>query len=109
MFMRNLTFLCIALFLFSAGSWSHAAVNGGDITFTPKGNDPVIFSHDYHAKSKGIKCMACHFDRFAVGSGGFKIDKGKLNKREFCGHCHNSMKAFDLENQQNCSRCHKKK
>jgi hypothetical protein len=31
-----------------------------------------------------------------------------LNKRDFCGHCHNGMKGFNLESEKNCSRCHHK-
>ena len=106
--MQILSLLFVILLPFLAYPAASAAVGGGDITFTAKGADPVLFSHDYHAKSKGIKCAACHFERFAAGTGGFNIHKGKLNKREFCGHCHNGMKSFDLENQQNCARCHKK-
>ncbi len=80
----------------------------GDITFTVKNADPVVFSHELHTKYRGVKCMACHFDKFAAGTGGFKINKKTLNKRDFCGHCHNGFKSFDQEAQKNCNRCHKK-
>lgn len=98
-------FLAVLALLLAA---SAARGAGGDITFTPRNLDPVVFSHEHHTKSRGVKCMACHFDKFAVGSGGFKISQEKLNKRDFCGHCHNGLKAFDMGAQTNCARCHKK-
>ncbi len=84
------------------------AVGGGDITFTPPNSDPVIFSHDYHMKTRGIKCVACHFSTFSDESGSYKIKKEKLNKQGFCQHCHNGMKGFDAASGKNCKRCHKK-
>lgn len=102
--MRNVTcFLLLAIFLIAIPS---AGTGGGDITFTPKNVGKVLFSHDSHTKAHGVKCMACHFSKFAAGSNGFQIKKETLNKREFCGHCHNGLKGFDLESQKNCNRCH---
>ena len=105
--MRMLTWM-MAGFVLTLLSRVAFGIGGGDITFTPKNVAPVVFSHDVHSKYRGMRCMACHFDKFAIGSGGFKINKDLLNKREFCGHCHNSMKAFDMEAEKNCVRCHKK-
>ena len=85
-----------------------AVVGGGDVTFKPANTDPVVFSHDYHMKDRGIKCMACHFKTFAAVEGGYQIKKEKLNKRDFCQHCHNGMKGFDVTSTSNCMRCHKK-
>jgi len=84
-----------------------AVTGGGDVTFSPPGTDPVVFSHDYHMKNRGIKCSACHFNAFAA-SGEYKIKKEKLNKSDFCQHCHNGMKGFDVTSPGNCARCHKK-
>ncbi len=96
----------IALFVLLQGS--AYAVGGGDITFKPAKIDPVHFSHDYHMKTRGIKCAACHFSQFSKDGGGYLMKKEKINKQEFCGHCHNGMKAFDLTSDKNCGRCHKK-
>lgn len=84
------------------------ADDGGNITFKPANSEPVIFSHDYHMKSRGIKCTACHFQSFAQGNGSYQMKKEKLNKRDFCQHCHNGMKSFDVTSVKNCARCHKK-
>ena len=83
------------------------AVGGGDITFKPAGSEPVIFSHDYHAKARGLKCAACHFQKFSKGKG-YEMNKETMTKRDFCSHCHNGMKSFDAASTNNCARCHKK-
>jgi len=85
-----------------------AVIGGGDVTFKPAGTEPVVFSHDYHMKNRGIKCSACHFKTFASAEGEYQIRKEKLNKRDFCQHCHNGMKSFDVKSTGNCMRCHKK-
>lgn len=88
-------------------SFAFAETNKGDITFKLKKADPVVFSHDYH-KSKGIKCAACHFQTFAESGNSFQMKKEKLTKQDFCVHCHNGMKSFDVNGKNNCTKCHKK-
>jgi c(7)-type cytochrome triheme protein len=83
------------------------AVGGGDIIFDMKNADPVHFSHDYHLKLRGLKCSACHFSKFAKGAS-YEMKKGSITKRDFCVHCHNGMKGFDLDSPKNCIRCHTK-
>ncbi len=95
----------IVLIAIAVYAW---AVGGGDITYNLKNADPVHFSHDYHIKARGIKCMACHFQLFSQDGGGYKMKREKINKRDFCEHCHNGMKGFDAKSEKNCARCHKK-
>ncbi len=85
-----------------------SAENGGNIIFKLTKNDPVYFSHDYHTKTRGVKCSACHFQTFAASGNSFQMKKEKMNKRDFCEHCHNGLKGFDDRSEKNCSRCHKK-
>lgn len=82
-------------------------VGGGDLTFTPKNASPVVFSHELHVKSKGIKCTACHYQIFQMNKGSNKLDMSKITKGDFCGNCHNGQKSFDVKDPKNCSRCHK--
>jgi c(7)-type cytochrome triheme protein len=84
-------------------------VGGGDITFTPKNADPVIFSHETHVKGKGLKCTGCHYQIFQMAQGSYKMNMNKINKGDFCGKCHNGQKSFDAKTPENCVRCHKKK
>lgn len=101
--------LLLALVMFAVPALGFDTIGGGDLMFTPSNSDPVHFSHEYHLKSRGIKCTACHSMAFARSPGEYKIRREKLTKREFCGHCHDGMKAFDLEQVRNCARCHGRK
>jgi c(7)-type cytochrome triheme protein len=104
--MKKILFLAAGLL--AAIHTSAYAEGGGNVTFNPAGADPVVFNHDYHLKTRGIKCSACHFSTFTRGSNGYQIKKEKLNKRDFCQHCHNGLKSFDVSSDKNCTRCHKK-
>ena len=104
--MRNAILLFALLFLFTSAA-TVLAIGGGDITFTLQKSDPVHFSHDYHMKARGLKCVACHFQKFSKGQG-YEMKKEVITKRDFCELCHNGMKAFDAGSNKNCARCHKK-
>ena len=82
-------------------------VGGGDMTFTPKGAGDVVFSHERHVKSKGLKCTGCHYQVFQMTQGSYKMDMSKLTKGDFCGKCHNGQKSFDVKDTKNCVKCHK--
>jgi c(7)-type cytochrome triheme protein len=99
-----LPFLVASLACFSSAVF---AAGGGDITFDVKNADPVHFSHDHHLKLRGLKCSACHFNKFAKGAT-YEMKKETITKRDFCVHCHNGMKGFDVDAPKNCTRCHKK-
>lgn len=83
------------------------SIGGGDITFKPKGATPVVFSHEFHVKSKGLKCTGCHYQLFQMTQGSYKMDMKKLTKGDFCGKCHNGQKSFDVKESKNCVMCHK--
>lgn len=82
-------------------------VGGGDLTFTPKNASPVVFSHDYHVNTKGLKCTGCHYQIFQMAQGSYKMEMSKMTKGDFCGKCHNGQKGFDVKDQKNCVRCHR--
>ena len=98
----------LALLLTTCSTAALATTGGGNITFTPANIEPVHFSHDYHLKTVGIKCMACHFQKFSKSGGGYQMVRGKMTKRDFCSHCHNGLKGFDADSEKNCKRCHSK-
>lgn len=104
--MSTLLMAAATLMLVFPPALSYAA-GGGDITFTPPNIEPVKFSHDYHLKARGLKCAACHFQKFSKGQG-YEMKKETITKRDFCVHCHNGMKGFDAASVKNCSRCHNK-
>ena len=82
-------------------------VGGGDVTFSPKGAGTVLFSHEKHVNEKGLRCSNCHYQLFQMTQGSYKMDMTKLTKGDFCGKCHNGKRAFDVNDQKNCSRCHR--
>lgn len=99
--------LSAVLLLLLASAGAVLAIGGGDITFTLQNTDPVQFSHDYHMKARGLKCVACHFQKFSRGQG-YEMKKETITKRDFCALCHNGMKGFDVTSAKNCVRCHRK-
>ncbi len=97
----------ILLLLFVASIVS-AKVGGGEITFEIKKEGNVIFSHDSHVGSIGLKCTDCH-DVFYVTKEKHKhVTMGQMQKGQSCGACHNGKKAFDVKAKANCNNCHKK-
>lgn len=82
-------------------------VGGGDMTFTPKKALPVVFSHELHVNSKGLKCTGCHYRMYQITQGSYKMDMNKLTKDAFCEKCHNGQKSFAVKETKNCGRCHK--
>lgn len=80
---------------------------GGDLIFAPQNAPPVVFSHHKHLREQGFKCSGCHYQFFQMAQGSYKMDMGKITKGEFCGRCHNGRVSFDVQDPQNCSRCHR--
>jgi len=105
--MRNVLLVCVILCFMAPLSASADTVGGGDLTFTPKNAAPVLFSHEMHVSTKGLKCTGCHYQVFQMAKGSYKMDMSKMTKGDFCGKCHNGQKAFDVKDSKNCNRCHK--
>ncbi len=99
-----IVFLCFLTVPFAAIA---EKVGGGDRTFNPKGAKAVVFSHEMHVNSKGLKCTGCHYHVFQMTKGSYKMDMSKLTKGVFCGKCHNGQKSFDVKDNANCAKCHR--
>jgi c(7)-type cytochrome triheme protein len=105
--MKKLIVLAIALIYLSIPLKVYAEkVGGGELTFSPKNAARVVFSHEKHVMGKGLNCSGCHYQIFQMAHGANKIDMTKITKGEFCGKCHNGQKAFDVNDNKNCSHCH---
>jgi c(7)-type cytochrome triheme protein len=106
--MKRIFVLIAALYLVSAAGMALAEVaGGGDLTFKPQNAKPVIFSHTLHVNVKELKCTACHNHTFLMSKDSTKMDMNKITKGQFCGHCHNGERSFDVKDKANCERCHK--
>ena len=95
---------CLVL---AAGTAFADVAGGGDLTFKPENAKPVIFSHALHVDVKSLKCTACHNHTFLMSKDSAKMDMSKITKGQFCGHCHNGERSFDVKDKANCGRCHK--
>lgn len=106
--MKRTFVLIAALYLvLSAGMAVAQMAGGGDLTFKPQNAKPVIFSHALHVNVKELKCSACHNHTFLMSKDSDKMDMSKITKGQFCGHCHNGERSFDVKDKANCERCHK--
>ena len=83
-------------------------VGGGDIQFTPKGADPVVFSHESHVNQHKAKCTDCHTKIFKMKKEDLKMTKEAHGQDKHCGVCHNGKKAFSQTAEAECAKCHKK-
>ncbi len=105
--MKNIFALLLALLCAAPGAVLYASSGGGDVTFSPKGAKPVTFSHERHVNVQNLKCSACHNHTFQMAINEDKMDMSKITKGEFCGHCHNGERSFDVKDKANCARCHR--
>lgn len=105
--MKKALVVCIVLGLMAPLAALAQKVGGGDLTFSPKGTSPVVFSHEKHVRDKGLKCTGCHYQVFQMSQGSYKMDMSKITKGDFCGKCHNGQKSFDVKDTKNCAKCHK--
>ena len=83
-------------------------VGGGDIQFTPKGADPVTFSHEAHVTTHKAKCTDCHTKIFPMKKQDLKMTKEAHGQDKHCGVCHNGTKSFSQSKDTECAKCHKK-
>jgi c(7)-type cytochrome triheme protein len=65
----------------------------------------VLFKHDTHVKMRSPDCTTCHPKMWSIRPGAKKpeIKHKAMKKGEYCGRCHESTKAFGLDE---CDKCH---
>lgn len=102
--MKKLLFTALVLGLFAAGA-AWAKVGGGNITFSVKGASDVVYSHDVHVTTQGLKCTNCHYAIYRMTTLQQHYTMSEMQKGMSCGACHNGTRAFDVA--RNCNRCHK--
>jgi len=109
MLSRSAVSSCLALLLTVLPTAALSVMGGGDVAFAPKGVGKVVFKHEYHVTVKGITCANCHDKTFQMRGEAslYKMDMAILTKGQFCGICHNGIRAFDVKDEKNCKRCHK--
>ena len=71
----------------------------------------VTFSHQQHSDSQNLKCRDCHTKIFQMKVGKTADKQGPLTmaamqEGKFCGACHNGDKAFGVQAEDTCAKCH---
>ncbi len=78
---------------------------GKTVEFDGKGAGKVTFTGDSH---KAFKCNDCHPAIFKMKKGTSVGSMKEMKAGKSCGTCHNGTKAFDVNDNANCGKCHKK-
>lgn len=94
-----------ALLLALTATPTFATIGGGDIQLASKGG-AVLFSHDVHVDSVGLKCQDCHPKPFLNTNQHKAVSMKAMQKGGSCGACHNGAKAFSVKG--DCTKCHTK-
>ena len=68
---------------------------------------PVFFSHKQHINAESQVCVTCHAGKFKLLES--SADVTPLKKMDYCGECHNGMKAVGIRDKARCNSCHERK
>ncbi len=107
MIRMGIVIMIVLCLMMPVATTAQILVGGGSIRFEPKGAAPVLFSHEKHVAANDRKCSGCHFGIFQMEKGSHKMKMSEMTKGHFCGSCHNGKKAFAVEDEAQCSRCHR--
>ncbi len=99
----EIIFLVIVVFV----SNEVLAVPPGKVLTWNTGTDQVVFDGRVHAAA-GLACADCHDKLFQTRKGAAVMRMKNINEGQFCGKCHNGKKAFNANDPNNCSKCHRR-
>ncbi len=102
---RSMALVLAVLVTFVLAGSVFAVGPGKTVEFDGKGAGKVTFSGDTH---KTFKCNECHPALFKMKKGADALSMKEMNAGKQCGACHNGTKAFDVKDNANCGKCHKK-
>lgn len=75
-----------------------------------QGKSSAIFSHKRHLAREKQKCTACHPGVFIMKVDDKVVKQGltmeQMEKGEYCGDCHDGVKAFSVSTEESCKKCH---
>jgi c(7)-type cytochrome triheme protein len=102
---KTIVFVLVVALTFVLAASAFAVGPGKTVEFDGKGAGKVTFSGDIH---KVNKCNECHPALFKMKKGSGVGTMKEMNEGKSCGTCHNGTKAFDVKDNANCGKCHKK-
>ena len=77
------------------------------IKMGPESPGPVIFSHKQHVNAQNQVCVTCHAGKFKLLE--TSADIAPMKKMDYCGECHDGIKAVGIRDQARCNSCHRQK
>ncbi len=81
----------------------HKGMKPREISFKPKGINPVTFSHKFHTEA--FACKECHTKVFPFKAGVVHNTMADMAAGKACGACHNGKVAFSVVGG-DCAKCH---
>ena len=75
------------------------------LTWPGGGQGTVTFSGDDHG-DENYTCADCHSGLFAMKFGTAKMTMAAMRRGEYCGACHNGVRAFPTDDPNRCGECH---
>jgi c(7)-type cytochrome triheme protein len=81
----------------------------GDLTIKMGETSPglVVFSHLRHVDAKSPSCIECHSGKFKMLPS--SIEVSPMKKMQYCGQCHDGVKAVGILDKERCNSCHSRK
>jgi c(7)-type cytochrome triheme protein len=102
--MRLATIFLTLLVVVALAASAFAVGKGKTVEYAGGANGKVVFSGDAHG---GSKCADCHTKIWPMKKGA-AMKHADMNAGKGCGVCHDGKKAFKIDDQANCAKCHKK-
>jgi c(7)-type cytochrome triheme protein len=98
-------FIVLLVLVAFVGS-AFASASGKKVEYADGAQGKVIFDGKSHADA-GLKCADCHTKIWPMKKGA-AMKHADMNAGKGCGVCHDGKKAFKIDDQANCGKCHKK-
>jgi len=103
----RLAVIFLTLFVVVAFVGSAFAIGTGKkVEYAGGPNGKVVFDGKIHADA-GLKCAECHTKIWPMKKGE-AMKHADMNAGKGCGVCHTGQKAFKIDDQANCGKCHQK-
>jgi c(7)-type cytochrome triheme protein len=77
------------------------------IKMGPKSPGLVVFNHKQHIDIQNQTCVGCHAGKFKLLES--SVDLPPMKKMNYCGECHDGVRAVGIRNTAKCTACHERK
>ena len=77
------------------------------IKMGPNSPGLVVFNHKQHINKEKQVCVGCHAGKFKLLES--TVDITPMKKMNYCGECHDGVKAVGIRDKAKCTSCHEQK